>query len=89
MLGSNDVGIKDKGMTATVAYNHFGKELLQRLLRTRRGFFHIVNNDYAFWMVSAIAGSSKPTILSQGNRFDAQNSVATKEVHIPIHLRTL
>lgn len=42
------------------------------LCRVRYGSVHVVNNDYiAGWEIYAIAGSEGPTILSQGNLFNA------------------
>ena len=61
----------DQKMQVTVAYNHFGKGLVQRMPRIRWGFVHVVNNDYTHWELYAIGGSQGPTILSHGNRFIA------------------
>lgn len=62
----------------TVAFNHFGKGLVERMPRCRHGYFHVVNNDYTEWQLYAIGGSAAPTINSQGNRFVANSQ---KEVH--------
>ncbi|KAF7802943.1 pectate lyase-like [Senna tora] len=75
----------DKVMQITVAFNHFGKGLIQRMPRCRFGWVHVVNNDYTHWMMYAIGGSSNPIILSQGNRFIATNNPATKQVTFRIN----
>ncbi|CAI9783725.1 unnamed protein product [Fraxinus pennsylvanica] len=46
----------------------------------RNSYFHIVNNDYTHWEVYTIAGSSNPTINSQGNRYLAPVNHFAKEV---------
>ena len=71
LLGAQNTYELDKKMQVTVAYNHFGKGLVQRMPRVRWGFVHVVNNDYTHWELYAIGGSQGPTILSQGNRFIA------------------
>lgn len=71
LLGAQNTYDLDKKMQVTVAYNHFGKGLVQRMPRIRWGFVHVVNNDYTHWELYAIGGSQSPTILSQGNRFIA------------------
>lgn len=80
LLGANDEHGRDVIMQTTVAFNRFGKGLIQRMPRCRWGFFHIVNNDYSQWQMYAIGGSSHPTIISQGNRFRASNHPFTKQV---------
>ncbi|KAM3361397.1 pectate lyase [Capsicum galapagoense] len=80
LFGANDEYAEDKKMHITLAYNHFGKRLDQRMPRCRLGFFHLVNNDYTHWMRYAIGGSSEATIISQGNRFIAQQNNLIKEV---------
>ncbi|CAN6464358.1 unnamed protein product [Victoria cruziana] len=80
LLGHEDSYLPDKGLRVTVAYNHFGEGLVQRMPRCRLGFFHIVNNDYTHWEMYAIGGSADPTIISQGNRFLAPNTRFDKEV---------
>lgn len=80
LLGASDSFSEDAIMQVTVAFNRFGKGLIQRMPRCRWGFFHIVNNDYSQWEMYAIGGSSRPTILSQGNRFKASNNPYTKQV---------
>ncbi|XP_047951238.1 probable pectate lyase P59 [Salvia hispanica] len=69
LFGSDDDFKDDVKMQATVAFNHFGEGLVQRLPRCRFGYFHVVNNDYTRWLMYAIGGSSNPTIISQGNRY--------------------
>ncbi|KAK7271741.1 hypothetical protein RJT34_27887 [Clitoria ternatea] len=80
LFGANDNYDGDKIMQVTVAFNHFGQGLVQRMPRCRYGFVHVLNNDYTHWMMYAIGGSSGPTILSQGNRFNAPNNNAAKEI---------
>ncbi|XP_012457610.1 pectate lyase [Gossypium raimondii] len=80
LLGASDSYSKDQFMQVTLAFNHFGKELLQRMPRCRWGFFHVVNNDYTHWKMYAIGGSMHPTIISQGNRFIAPHDPNAKEV---------
>ncbi|KAK7266323.1 hypothetical protein RIF29_18966 [Crotalaria pallida] len=80
LLGASDHFSDDKIMQVTVAFNHFGQGLIQRMPRVRWGFVHVVNNDYTHWLMYAIGGSSGPTVLSQGNRFIAPHNDAAKEV---------
>ncbi|XP_020213048.1 pectate lyase [Cajanus cajan] len=80
LFGASDTFSEDKIMQITVAFNHFGQGLIQRMPRCRFGFFHVLNNDYTHWLMYAIGGSSGPTILSQGNRFIAPNNDAAKEI---------
>ncbi|KAK9107746.1 hypothetical protein Syun_023757 [Stephania yunnanensis] len=80
LFGSSDAFEGDKVMQITVAFNHFGQGLTQRMPRCRWGFFHIVNNDYTHWKMYAIGGSQHPTIVSQGNRFIAPDDIRLKEV---------
>ncbi|XP_043705067.1 probable pectate lyase 7 [Telopea speciosissima] len=80
LLGANDTYADDEKMQVTVAFNHFGPGLVQRMPRVRWGFAHVVNNDYTHWEMYAIGGSTHPTILSQGNRFVASDSSAFKQV---------
>ncbi|XP_057417419.1 probable pectate lyase P59 [Lotus japonicus] len=80
LFGASDVFSGDKVSQITVAFNHFGQGLVQRMPRCRWGFFHVVNNDYTHWLMYAIGGSSHPTIISQGNRFIAPQNSAAKEV---------
>lgn len=80
LLGHSDEMVKDKNMQVTVAFNHFGEGLVQRMPRCRLGYFHVVNNDYTHWEMYAIGGSAAPTINSQGNRFLAPDDRFSKEV---------
>lgn len=74
-------------MQVTLAFNHFGKGLVQRMPRCRWGFFHIVNNDYTHWLMYAVGGSQQPTIISQGNRFVAPEDRNAKEVcNVTLHV---
>ncbi|KAH1040747.1 hypothetical protein J1N35_042490 [Gossypium stocksii] len=80
LFGANDNHKMDKKMQITLVFNHFGKGLVQRMPRCRWGFIHVVNNDYTYWLMYAIGGSSHPTVISQGNRYVARRHVASKEV---------
>ncbi|KAK8299715.1 hypothetical protein V6Z12_D05G340300 [Gossypium hirsutum] len=71
LFGASDSYSADKKMQVTVALNHFGKGLVERMPRCRFGFIHVVNNDYNHWFLYAIGGTSNPTIISQGNRYSA------------------
>ncbi|KAJ6773029.1 PECTATE LYASE, partial [Salix koriyanagi] len=68
------------GMQVTIAFNHFGQGLVQRMPRCRRGYIHVVNNDFTAWEMYAIGGSANPTINSQGNRYTAPTDANAKEV---------
>ncbi|TKY50294.1 Pectate lyase [Spatholobus suberectus] len=78
LFGASDTYTGDKIMQITVAFNHFGQGLIQRMPRCRWGFVHVLNNDYTHWIMYAIGGSSSPTILSQGNRFIAPDNNSAK-----------
>ncbi|KAJ3682430.1 hypothetical protein LUZ60_015003 [Juncus effusus] len=80
LLGHSDSYTKDKSMQVTIAFNHFGEGLIQRMPRCRHGYFHVVNNDYTHWEMYAIGGSAHPTINSQGNRYLAPSNNFAKEV---------
>ncbi|RZB42856.1 putative pectate lyase 15 isoform B [Glycine soja] len=80
LLGHSDSYTRDKQMQVTIAYNHFGEGLIQRMPRCRHGYFHVVNNDYTHWEMYAIGGSANPTINSQGNRYNAPTNRFAKEV---------
>jgi len=80
LLGHSDDYTQDVKMQVTVAFNHFGEGLVQRMPRCRHGNFHVVNNDYTHWEMYAIGGSANPTINSQGNRFLAPVKGSSKEV---------
>ncbi|KAK2360709.1 Pectin lyase superfamily protein [Trifolium repens] len=80
LLGHSDSYVRDKQMQVTIAYNHFGEGLIQRMPRCRHGYFHVVNNDYTHWVMYAIGGSAQPTINSQGNRYLAPQNPFAKEV---------
>lgn len=71
LFGAADSTSIDEIMQITVAFNHFGKRLVQRMPRCRWGYIHVVNNDYTHWNMYAIGGSKHPTIISQGNRYIA------------------
>ncbi|RDY02643.1 putative pectate lyase 3, partial [Mucuna pruriens] len=80
LFGANEHHEQDRIMQITVAFNHFGQGLIQRMPRCRFGFVHVLNNDYTHWLMYAIGGSSNPTILSQGNRFIAPNDENAKTI---------
>ncbi|CAI9109630.1 OLC1v1009489C1 [Oldenlandia corymbosa var. corymbosa] len=80
LFGASDSQSKDALMQITVAFNHFGKRLVQRMPRCRWGYIHVVNNDYTHWEMYAIGGSQHPTIISQGNRFIAPDDNFKKEI---------
>ncbi|GAB2269941.1 Probable pectate lyase P59 [Dionaea muscipula] len=80
LFGASDSYSQDQIMQITVAFNHFGQGLVQRMPRIRHGFVHVVNNDYTHWLMFAIGGSKHPTIVSQGNRFIAPPNMFAKEV---------
>ncbi|KAJ1438963.1 Pectin lyase fold/virulence factor [Sesbania bispinosa] len=80
LFGASDTYSGDKLMQITLAFNHFGQGLVQRMPRCRWGFVHVVNNDYTHWLMYAIGGSQHPTIISQGNRFIAPENRNAKEV---------
>ncbi|KAG0455941.1 hypothetical protein HPP92_023729 [Vanilla planifolia] len=80
LFGASDSYAGDALMQVTVAFNHFGRGLVQRMPRCRWGFVHVVNNDYTHWLMYAVGGSTHPTIMSQGNRYIAPPNLAAKEV---------
>ncbi|KAF8021609.1 hypothetical protein BT93_G1914 [Corymbia citriodora subsp. variegata] len=80
LLGHDDKYLPDSGMQVTIAFNHFGEALVQRMPRCRRGYIHVVNNDFTAWEMYAIGGSANPTINSQGNRYTAPVDPNAKEV---------
>ncbi|XP_060184764.1 probable pectate lyase 13 isoform X1 [Lycium barbarum] len=80
LLGHDDKYTPDTGMQVTIAFNHFGVGLVQRMPRCRRGYIHVVNNDFTEWQMYAIGGSANPTINSQGNRYTAPVDANAKEV---------
>ncbi|XP_058085566.1 pectate lyase-like [Magnolia sinica] len=80
LMGASKLHTMDVLMQVTVAFNHFGRGLVQRMPRCRYGFFHVLNNDYTHWLMYAIGGSQNPTIISQGNRFIAPPDINAKEV---------
>lgn len=51
----------------------------------RRGYVHVVNNDYYKWEMYAIGGSADPTVNSEGNRFTASDDHNVKEVQCCLH----
>ncbi|CAL5365511.1 unnamed protein product [Camellia sinensis] len=79
LLGHDDKYLPDSGMQVTIAFNHFGVGLVQRMPRCRRGYIHVVNNDFTEWKMYAIGGSANPTINSQGNRYTAPVDPDAKE----------
>ncbi|CAA7397239.1 unnamed protein product [Spirodela intermedia] len=79
LFGASDMYPDDAIMQITVAFNHFGRGLVQRMPRCRWGFFHVLNNDYTHWLMYAIGGSQRSTIISQGNRYIAPPDERAKE----------
>ncbi|KAI5078350.1 hypothetical protein GOP47_0006021 [Adiantum capillus-veneris] len=84
LLGHSDAYVADKTMQVTIAFNHFGEGLVQRMPRCRHGFFEVVNNDYTHWEMYAIGGSAAPTINSKGNRYTAPANRFAKSVTMRI-----
>ncbi|KAI4328390.1 hypothetical protein L6164_020747 [Bauhinia variegata] len=82
LFGASDKYEQDNIMQITVAFNNFGKGLVQRMPRCRRGFFHVVNNYYTHWQKYAIEGSKNPTIISEGNKYIAPDNIFLKEAAV-------
>lgn len=80
LLGHDDGYSPDSAMQVTIAFNLFGEKLVQRMPRCRRGYIHVVNNEFRSWEMYAIGGSGGPTINSQGNRYIAPGNPNAKEV---------
>ncbi|KAH0467252.1 hypothetical protein IEQ34_004490 [Dendrobium chrysotoxum] len=80
LFGASDSFVGDALMQVTVAFNHFGRGLVQRMPRCRWGFVHVVNNDYTHWQMYAVGGSQHPTVISQGNRYIAPPDINAKQV---------
>ncbi|KAL0723363.1 hypothetical protein Bca4012_037962 [Brassica carinata] len=80
LLGHNDNNVEDRIMRVTIAFNHFGPGLIERMPRVRRGYAHIANNRYEKWLMYAIGGSADPTIFSEGNYFVASDDPSKKQV---------
>ncbi|XP_051126317.1 putative pectate lyase 2 [Andrographis paniculata] len=80
LFGHDDKNMEDKNIKVTVAFNHFGPGLVQRMPRLRLGYAHVANNRYEQWMMYAIGGSANPTIFSEGNYFAAPNNHDLKQV---------
>ncbi|GLT29935.1 hypothetical protein SLA2020_047660 [Shorea laevis] len=71
LLGHDDGYVRDKGLKATVVFNHFGPNCNQRMPRVRHGYAHVANNLYQGWKQYAIGGSMDPSIKSEANFFIA------------------
>ncbi|KAG0502503.1 hypothetical protein HPP92_002575 [Vanilla planifolia] len=80
LFGHVDGFSADKVMKVTVAFNWFGPNLVQRMPRVRTGYAHVANNRYDGWEMYAIGGSSNPTILSEGNYYNAPNNHKAKQM---------
>ncbi|GLJ28736.1 hypothetical protein SUGI_0566320 [Cryptomeria japonica] len=80
LLGNSDTYTPDLNMRVTVAFNHFGPDLMQRMPRCRLGYVHVANNYYEPWGIYAIGGSSNPTILSEANWFMGPSDYTKKQV---------
>lgn len=59
------------------------------MCRVRFGYAHVVNNKYDQWQMYAIGGSANPTILSEGNFYNAPNDHTKKQVKTNIVLRII
>ncbi|KHN11447.1 Putative pectate lyase 12 [Glycine soja] len=59
LLGHDDKYLPDRGMQVTIAFNHFGEGLVQRMPRCRLGYIHVVNNDFTQWRMYAIGPVTK------------------------------
>ncbi|CAN1192959.1 Probable pectate lyase 13 [Linum perenne] len=46
LLGHDDDYSPDTVVQVTIAFNHFGEQLVQRMPQCRRGYIHVVNNDF-------------------------------------------
>ncbi|KAE8719596.1 putative pectate lyase 18 [Hibiscus syriacus] len=74
LLGHSDTYKQDKNMQVTIAFNHFGEGLVQRMPRQEK----IKQNLPTVKTLPLIY--AEPTINSQGNRFLAPNTEDNKEV---------
>ncbi|KAL7191084.1 hypothetical protein ACSBR2_023207 [Camellia fascicularis] len=81
LFGAHDSSSQNAIMQITVAFNHFGKRLIQSMPRCRWGLFHIVNNDYTHWNMYAIGGSNHPIIISQDCFFFSASEQQTTLIH--------
>ncbi|XP_019168919.1 PREDICTED: putative pectate lyase 2 [Ipomoea nil] len=82
LLGHRDSYTADRVMKVTVVFNHFGRDLVQRMPRVRHGYAHVANNYYDQWLQYAIGGSAGPTILSEGNYFVASDDVPADDKEV-------
>ncbi|KAL0332035.1 UNVERIFIED_CONTAM: putative pectate lyase P59 [Sesamum calycinum] len=65
-FGASDSHTQDVKMQVTVAFNHFGKRMVQRMPRARYGYIHVVNNDYTHWNMYMQFGAAKtPSLLAK------------------------
>lgn len=71
LFGAKKDDWMDRDMYVTVVYNVLGPKLQQMMPRVRFGNVHVLNDYRSRWGIYAIAGSEGPTILSQGNIFNA------------------
>ncbi|KAL0385723.1 UNVERIFIED_CONTAM: putative pectate lyase 19 [Sesamum radiatum] len=65
LLGANDSTAKDSIMQITVAFNRFGKGLIQRMPRIRWGFVHVINNDYSTGKCTPSAVAPTPPLSAR------------------------
>ncbi|CAA2987876.1 probable pectate lyase P59 [Olea europaea subsp. europaea] len=65
LFGASDGYSQDEKMQVAVAFNPFGKRLVQRKPRCRYGYIHVVNNDYSYWNMYAIDGSQNLPLLAK------------------------
>ncbi|GLJ28738.1 hypothetical protein SUGI_0566370 [Cryptomeria japonica] len=80
LLGHSDDYTADKAMKVTVAFNHFGPGLIERMPKCRHGYVHVANNNYEPWGIYVIGGSAGPVIRSEGNHFVAPDEEYKKQV---------
>lgn len=80
LLGHSDDYLPDSGMQVTIALTTLGRSWCSECRGVKRGYIHVVNNDFTEWEMYAIGGSGNPTINSQGNRYTAPTNRNAKEV---------
>ncbi|XP_022877946.1 putative pectate lyase 2 [Olea europaea var. sylvestris] len=80
LFGHDDMNTEDKVIKVTVAFNHFGPGLVQRMPRVRLGYSHVANNRYDMWEMYAVGGSANPTIFSEGNYYMAPKNTKAKQI---------
>ncbi|KAF8050604.1 hypothetical protein N665_1929s0010 [Sinapis alba] len=83
LLGHNDNFVQNMKMKVTVAFNHFGPGLMERMppWYDEGTLAHVANNRYDKWIMYAIGGSADPTIFSEGNYSIASDNSYSKEAN--------